>query len=141
MTSPTDIPPAAERRLFPFARKPSFVRAANLFALAFLYLAGVVHWAAFFKYGDMSFRSEDWPKERLYVQVFRDAIHNGQVPYHIGVSPYYVDHFPQFDNYGPREETRLIASRYLALPETVLSPQIVLLRWLKPNRFVLAHIL
>jgi hypothetical protein len=85
-------------------------RAANV-ALAGLFMAGVLHWLAFFGTGaeTMSFTAADWPKEFRYYSAVKQAVTEGRVPYYVS---------------RPIHETR----KLLALPELSWSPQIALLR-------------
>jgi hypothetical protein len=107
-------------------------------ALLALYVIGGLQWADFFNYGRLNLTAYDWPKERLYFEVIREALRDGRMPWHVEVPAAYVREFPQFANLGREDGTR---SRFLALPETVLSPQVLLLRYLNPGRFVLVHFL
>jgi hypothetical protein len=90
-------------------------------ALLLLYLIGVVHWLWFFNRGDLSFSTHDWPKEHSYYTVLQEAMASGRVPYHFE---------------PPRHGT----DRFLGLPETNLSPQVLLLPWMDVGRFVLVNI-
>jgi hypothetical protein len=141
MAAPTDTGLAAGPLGSRLDERGTAARAARLLALSFLFLVGAAHWAAFFKYGDMTFGSEDWPKERLYLHAFREAIRDGRLPLHVGVTPAYAEHFPQFLNTGLPEGGSSVACRFLALPETILSPQILLLGLMRPGRFLVAHVL
>lgn len=85
-----------------------------------LLLTGILHWVYFFNEGEMSFRAYDWPKERLYYDILQVSIRTGIIPYHIFPSPQYTN-------------------RFLANPETVLSPQIILLSILNPGQFVMVN--
>jgi len=64
----------------------------------------------------------DWPKEIRYYSVLQQAVRDGVVPYFVS---------------RPIQETR----KLLAIPEVVLSPQIVLLRWLSVDAFVFVNVL
>ena len=93
-----------------------------------LYSFGVVHWLWFFNGGQLTLQAYDWPKEAMYFQVLQNALAEGRVPYHIQMPAEYVKEFPH-----------LARGRFLGLPETTLSPHIILLRFMDVNRFILAH--
>jgi hypothetical protein len=98
-------------------------KAARTYALiAAMFLAGGVHWILFFDYGRIPFEGGDWPKEHLYYQVLQEAVQTGTVPYHV-------------------DQQIQTTHRFLALPEKVLSPQILLLRFLDVGQFVMANTL
>lgn len=85
--------------------------------IALLYLVGLGYWSWFANFGVVEFAAFDWFKEYAYYGVIGDALRRGAVPWHIGQS---------FQN----------TTRFMVLPETVLSPQIVLLRWAQAGTFV-----
>jgi hypothetical protein len=64
----------------------------------------------------------DWPKEIRYYSILQEAVQHGRVPYFIS---------------RPIQETR----KFLAIPETVLSPQVILLRWMSIDAFVFTNVL
>ena len=96
--------------------------AGTITFLILVFAAGVVHWVLFFNYGDLSFKAHDWGKEYIYYSVIRQAMESGRIPYHIPLA---------------FQETK----RFLALPETNLSPQTLLLPLMDVGKFVLANIL
>lgn len=122
-------------------------------AILALYVLGAFQWADFFSgpappeansvahFGRLTFRAFDWPKERLYLQVWQDAFREGRLPLHVQAPEAYIREFPQLANHGGRTDDYSRPTRFLALPETILSPQIVLLRFLSPGRFILLHFL
>jgi hypothetical protein len=65
---------------------------------------------------------EDWPKEYRYLTVLQQAVREGRVPYFLS-------------------EPIIFSRKYLAIPETCLSPQIALLALVPPGTFVLANTL
>jgi len=89
------------------ALRGGFSRKLTWLVLYSLFLGGVVHWGFFFHWGDMQFASADWPKEQYYYSVLRAAVTEPAIPYY--VSPSRGD------------------PRFLGIPETVLSPQIILM--------------
>jgi hypothetical protein len=90
--------------------------------LAGLYILGCYHWVRFFHHGSMSFKAYDWSKEWTYFAVFQQALSQGQVPFHIS-QPFHYTH------------------RFLGLPETLLSPQILLVPFLRVDHFILMNTL
>jgi hypothetical protein len=90
--------------------------------IVLVFAAGILHWVLFLNYGDLKFKAHDWAKEYIYYSVLRQALESGRIPYHIPLAFH---------------ETK----RFLALPETNLSPQILLLPVMDIGRFVLTNIL
>ncbi len=90
--------------------------------LAALFVAGAVHWVLFFDFGRLTFNPHDWPKESMYLSIWREALTTGRIPWHIS---------------RPIQDT----DRFLANPETILSPQLVLLLFLGQGQFVVANTL
>jgi hypothetical protein len=112
----------------------------SVLVLFSLYTVGLLHWIVFFNCGRLTFRSYDWPKEVMYLEVLQNALCEGRLPLHILVPWPYASQFPQLINY-PQE---LVADvpvrcRFLGLPETVLSPQIVLLPLMPVGRFIMVN--
>jgi hypothetical protein len=89
-------------------------RIGALIALAIL---GVGHWIWFFGVQPLALDFEDWPKERAYLDVLREALTTRTVPYH-------MDYELQMTH------------RYLAIPETPFAPQSLLLPFLSNGQFV-----
>jgi len=94
----------------------------GLFFLTLLFFAGALYWALFFNLGSMHFKAYDWPKEYKYYSVLQKSLKTGCLPYYISES---------FHD----------TNRFLAIPETVLSPQVLLLGCLDVNWFLIAHII
>jgi hypothetical protein len=92
------------------------------FLSAALYALGILHWFFFFNFGRLSFSAFDWPKEFSYLSVIRQALVRGVIPYHTSVAFQTTD-------------------RFLALPETLLSPQIALLPFMGIGAFILTNTL
>jgi hypothetical protein len=76
-----------------------------------LYGLGVGHWVLFYHGGNFSLRLDDWKKEYDYYFILREALTQRRMPYHMSFAYHGTD-------------------RFLGMPETNLSPQIVLLPWL-----------
>jgi hypothetical protein len=92
------------------------VRLLTSLLILCLYVAGLLHWAWFFRYGEMNFQDQDWEKEHCYFTLLRDWVAEGRAPYHTSL---------------PLQGT----NRFLALPETMLSPQVLLLQVLDIGAF------
>jgi len=106
-----------------FAPAPGLrARAAGMAVLLVLFGVGVVHWIVFFNFGNLTFRSADWPKEYLYFSVLQQAVSTGTVPYHV-------------------DQALQSTQRFLALPETAKSPQILLLPFMDIGDFVVVNTL
>ena len=92
-----------------------------------LFLAGAAHWIVLLDARPGSFQGppvtlEDWPKEYRYLAVLQQAVREGRVPYFLS-------------------EPIIFSRKYLAIPETCLSPQAVLLAVLPPGAFVVTNTL
>ncbi|HKI36748.1 MAG TPA: hypothetical protein VKA46_33140 [Gemmataceae bacterium] len=97
---------------------PRLSRALSLLVLLFLYLLGLGHWTLFFNWGDIAFtRNEDWSKEYDYYVILQEALRTRRVPYHMSKEYQKTD-------------------KFLGLPESNLSPQILLLPYLGIGRFL-----
>jgi hypothetical protein len=89
-----------------------------------LLAAIVLHWVLFFGWvwgPRLSFQRNDWPKEYRYYSVLQQAVAHARVPYVLS---------------KPVQETR----KFLAIPETTWSPQVVLLGVLGIDAFVTANV-
>lgn len=107
--------------LFSHPKSP-LASATTMAVLTVLFAAGVLHWAAFFDYGAMSFRGGSWPTEHAYYSVIQEAVRTWTVPYHIE---------------PPMRQT----PRFLAAHETVASPQLLLLRYMSIGNFIVVNTL
>jgi hypothetical protein len=87
-----------------------------------LYLAGIIHWCLFLNWGKVPFDLHDWTQTGAYFSFLRQAFLTNQLPLHIGSALAETD-------------------RYLAQPETLISPQAYLLRFLEPGLFTLVNVL
>ncbi len=87
-----------------------------------MWLAGAVIWGFVLSWGRIGFDVHDWTQEGPRLDFLRRAILEGQLPLHIGT---------------PLAST----TRFLSIPDTLISPQVLLLRWLEPGPFVLVHTL
>jgi hypothetical protein len=94
----------------------------NPAALAALYLGGALLWVYFFNGGKVPFDRHDWTQTGAYYSFMRNALLSRQLPLHMG-------------------STLVTTDRYLARPDTLLSPQALLLIFLEPGPFMLANVL
>jgi hypothetical protein len=90
--------------------------------LAGLYALGLVLWAMFLDWGRIPFTAEDWVKEWVSYTILRQAVTRGPLPFHISSLIQGTD-------------------RFLAIPETLVSPQILLLRLVDIGPFILLNTL
>jgi len=90
----------------------------------FLYLGGGVLWAVFLNWGNFDFTFQDWFEitgPRLYF--LKNALMQGVLPLHMTGTSALI----------------LLTDRYLTIPDLLLSPQILLLRFINPAEFVLLN--
>jgi hypothetical protein len=90
--------------------------------VAGLFLLGVAHWVLFLDFGQIGFDLHDWVQEGWRYAFLQEAVQSRQLPLHIS-TPF----------------TSL--ERFIARPDTVLSPQVLLLGWLDLGNFVLVNTL
>ena len=88
---------------------------------------GVIHWVVLLdarpgSFGGPPVTLEDWPKEYRYLAVLQQAVREGRVPYFLS-------------------EPIIFSRKYLAIPETCLSPQAALLAVVPPGAFVVGNTL
>jgi len=95
-------------------------RALVIFWFGSLWLLGLLCWGFFLNWGDFAFDFHDWMQEGARYNLLADAVRSGQIPLFIS--------------------TQLASTnRFLSLSDVVLSPQIILLRWVEPAFFVLIN--
>ncbi|TAK13152.1 MAG: hypothetical protein EPO32_06240 [Anaerolineae bacterium] len=87
-----------------------------------LFALGAGLWVFFFRYGNLRLYVLDWLKEHHYLALWKEAFTSGQIPYISSIVLQSGDHF-------------------LANPEVVRTPDILLLRWLPLGVFVVIHVL
>ncbi len=102
--------------------KENIQRWLNPIWAVFLYLVGALHWCLFLSWGKIPFDLHDWTEAGAYYTFLRQAFQTNQLPLQIG-------------------STLVISDRYLAIPQTLISPQAYLLRFLQPGTFVLVNML
>jgi hypothetical protein len=97
--------------------------------LVLLYLGGLCHWLYFYNYGHpRSFSPGDWQQEYYYELVLRESILTHTIPYHVAILLHKT---------VPFHDTH----RFLTIPETILSPQILLLGTMGIDMFVMVNVL
>jgi len=94
----------------------------NIFFLTILFFLGIYHWSLFFNFGHLSFRFLDWPIEFAYYSVIKQSMADGVIPYHISEFVHQTN-------------------RFMANPEIIFSPQIILLSFSNVGSFMYMHIL
>ena len=94
---------------------------AGLALVTVLWLAGLAHWSDFLR--DAGFTAYDWRKEMTYLDVTRQAIVTGTLPYHYSTTEY------------------VGGQRFLGNLDVGLPPYVLLLPWLSNRQFVLIHLL
>lgn len=87
-----------------------------------LFIVGVVHWCLFLNWGKVPFDLVDWTQTGAYFSFLRQAFLTNQLPLQIGSALAETD-------------------RYLGQPETLISPQAYLLRFIQPGLFTLVNFL
>jgi hypothetical protein len=87
-----------------------------------LFLLGIFHWVYFLNYGRLTFDMHDWVQEGWRYAFLREAVLARQLPLHVSTP------FTDLD-------------RFIARPDTVLSPQVLLLNFLDLGPFVLVNTL
>ena len=87
-----------------------------------LYLVGAAVWGFFLNWGNIEFDLHDWTQEGPRLFFLRKALLEGRFPLHISS--------PLFEG-----------TRFLSIPDTLFSPQILLLKNLEPGTFVLVNLL
>lgn len=89
-----------------------------------LWLLGLFLWGQFLNWGRIPFDFHDWAEiSAPRIAFVRDAVIQGRLPLHM----------------PDASALRGVTDRYMALPDVMLAPQMVLLRWLDVGRFVLVN--
>lgn len=87
-----------------------------------LLLIALIGWGIFLNFGDIPFDFHDWAEVNAPRLAFlKDAVTKGELPLHMPDS----------------SALRGVTDRYMALPDMILSPQVLLLRWLSVGQFVM----
>ncbi len=101
---------------------PGLAKWAGRAYLVGLFFLGIAHWAYFLNYGRISFDMHDWVQEGWRYTFLQQAVLARQLPLHVSTP------FTSIE-------------RFIARPDTVLSPQVLLLGRLELGEFVLANTL
>lgn len=105
-----------------FTQKKKIIFFVWVFAL---YVVGLVVWGWIFDWGRTPLNFHDWADINIpRVDFISDALHYGQLPLH-SISKRFL--------HG-------MTNRFLALPDVMTSPQMILLYWLAPKDFVIADV-
>lgn len=95
--------------------------AVQIMALAILFSVGMAHWILFFDFGHMTFSFMDWSEKAKWLIAIKQAIETATIPFHISFA----------------QET----DRFLSLPNTLVSPQVILVLFMNPGIFFLLNTL
>jgi hypothetical protein len=120
-TNPVELASITLDAFFLPARGRLSILFNRLWAAA-LYLLGVFHWAYFLNWGKVPFDLHDWTQAGAYYSFLRQAALSSQLPLFI-------------------DSPLVTTDRYLGRPDTMISPQAYLLRFLEPGHFTLVNIL
>ncbi len=100
-------------------------RWVNLAFLALLFIAGLYAWGRFLNWGRGNLSFHDWAYITLPRLTFlKDAVTRGLLPLHTANT----------------EALGGITTRFMAIPDVILSPQIILLRFLNLGRFLIINV-
>lgn len=92
--------------------------------LGFLLITGLILWGYFLNFGDIPFDYHDWAEVNApRIAFLKDAVTKGALPLHM----------------PDTSALRGVTDRFMALPDVILSPQIILLKWLSVGDFILVH--
>lgn len=93
--------------------------------LGALFLLGLLIWGIFLNFGAIPFDFHDWAEVNVpRIAFLKDAISRGELPLHM----------------QDASALRGVTDRYMALPDVILSPQLILLKWVTVGDFILLHI-
>ncbi len=111
------------RLLFEWGDDGASARLQPAWALV-LAVGGALLWAYILNWGKINFLYSDWAEGMGHRLAFlQDAVRTGQLPL----------------NMPDPSALRNITDRYLAIPDTIISPQVLLLRFLDPGPFVVVN--
>jgi hypothetical protein len=98
----------------------------GLMWLLALFLGGALLWAKFLNWGNIPFDFHDWAEVNAPRLAFvRDAVIKGVLPLHM----------------PDGSALRNITDRFMSLPDVILSPQVILMRWMEVGPFILVNTL
>jgi hypothetical protein len=93
--------------------------------IAALYLCGLILWGIFFNWGDIPYQYQDWSEVNMpRLATLQDALRNNVLPLHVNDAAI----------------LRCGCDRYFSAVDTIISPQVILLKWMPIGQWVLAHI-
>ncbi|MBI9049866.1 MAG: hypothetical protein JEZ00_10625 [Anaerolineaceae bacterium] len=109
-----------------FAAPNKKTRWFNITWCILLVLLGAILWAKFLNFGNIPFNYHDWAEINAPRLAFvKDALTQGKLPLHMNDS----------------HALRNITDRYMSIPDAIISPQIILLRFMSVRQFVLVNTL
>ena len=118
---------AAMKKIFNFLIDPEeelHHKGARISWFAFLFVIIFIGWGIFINWGGIPFDFHDWAEVNAPRLAFmKDAVTKGKLPLHMPDS----------------SALRGVTDRYMALPDIILSPQVLLMRWMPVGTFVLVH--
>ncbi len=98
----------------------------NFLLLFLIFCFGFLFWIKFLNYGEIPNDQLDWLQVTYpRLQTLQQSISDYQLPFHIA------------DPFGVKEVT----DRFLVIPDLILSPDILLLRFISVPKFILIHLL
>jgi len=94
--------------------------------LVLLYICGAVLWGIFLNWGSIPFDYHDWAEINAPRIAFAgDAVRKGVLPLHM----------------PDGSALRNLTDRYMSIPDVLLTPQLLLMRWMDAGRFMLVNLL
>lgn len=115
------------KKFFKFFTTPIYEEETNFFHIFYLVLLLLIilaAWGFFLNWGNIPFDFHDWAEVNApRIAFLKDAITKGKLPLHMPDS----------------SALRGVTDRYLSLPDIILSPQVILLRWVSVGTFILIH--
>lgn len=93
---------------------------------AVLFVGGALFWAWFINFGEGPFVFHDWKEVTVpRLIVLQNAFSQGELPLHISVGPALLD----------------ATDRYMGVPDLILAPQVLLLKWMAIGPFLVVNLL
>ena len=110
---------------FMFKQERKLFKVLTFLWILMLFLVGGVLWWYFLNRGDIRFDLHDWVETSGRLAFIQDAIRTNQLPLHIS------------DPIALRGTT----DRFMAIGDTIISPQVLLLAFLEVDQFILVDVL
>ncbi|PKO15240.1 MAG: hypothetical protein CVU39_11585 [Chloroflexi bacterium HGW-Chloroflexi-10] len=102
------------------------VKLLNRILLVILFVFGMVLWARFLNYGQIPDDRLDWCIITIpRLSLMQQAVQQGALPLHV----------------AELDGIKDVSNRYLAVPDLILSPQVLLLKWVSVQSFIVLHVL